>query len=279
MTVFNVRLGWWLQNPAQLRQWRHMGPRWGIMYLLSELLGMADDSSKYVYLSDGGHFENLGIYELVRRRCRFIVACDAGMDPGFEFEDLGNAIRKCQVDLGVTIDIDTRPIRPDLVDPARPGSLRGRHHSLRARRQADGRRQGGGGRLSPLHQALHHRERAQRRPPVPGRSRRVPSREHVGPVVRRVPVRELPEARPPHHASRVRRRRHLRAARGGRPRASGAGADVRGPQGALVSVERRGQGRLLEARRPPEHAQGGAAPGRRASASWTPRSTRSGTSS
>ena len=114
MTVFNVRLGWWLQNPAQLRQWRHMGPRWGILYLLSELLGMADDSSKYVYLSDGGHFENLGIYELVRRRCRFIVACDAGMDPGFEFEDLGNAIRKCQVDLGVTIDIDTRPIRPDL---------------------------------------------------------------------------------------------------------------------------------------------------------------------
>ena len=38
------------------------------------------------------------------------------MDPGFEFEDLGNAIRKCQVDLGVTIDLDTRPIRPDLVD-------------------------------------------------------------------------------------------------------------------------------------------------------------------
>ena len=113
MTVFNVRLGWWLQNPAQLRQWRHMGPRWGILYLLSELLGMADESSKYVYLSDGGHFENLGIYELVRRGCRFIVACDAGMDAGFEFEDLGNAIRKCQVDLGVTIDIDTGPIRPD----------------------------------------------------------------------------------------------------------------------------------------------------------------------
>ena len=113
MTVFNVRLGWWLQNPAQLRQWRHMGPRWGILYLLSELLGMADESSKYVYLSDGGHFDNTGCYELIRRGCRFIVACDAGMDAGFEFEDLGNAIRKCQVDLGVTIDIDTRPIRPD----------------------------------------------------------------------------------------------------------------------------------------------------------------------
>ena len=108
----------------------------------------------------------------------------------------------------------TDPARP--LDPARPGSLRGRHHSLRADRQAVGRRQGGGGRLSPLHQALHHRERAERRPPVPGRSRRVPSREHVGPVVRRVTVRELPEARPPHHASRVRRRGHRRR-RGDRP--------------------------------------------------------------
>jgi hypothetical protein len=113
MTVFNVRLGWWLQNPRYRDVWRAEGPRWGIMYLLSELMGMTDESSKYVYVSDGGHFENLAIYELVRRRCRFIVVCDAGCDPGFEFEDLGNAIRKCQVDLGVPIDIHTRTIRPD----------------------------------------------------------------------------------------------------------------------------------------------------------------------
>jgi hypothetical protein len=120
MTVFNVRLGWWLQNPRYRNVWRSEGPRWGIMYLLSELAGMTDESSEYVYVSDGGHFENLGIYELVRRRCRFIVVCDAGCDPGFEFEDLGNAIRKCQVDLGVSIDIDTRTIRPD---PASQRSL------------------------------------------------------------------------------------------------------------------------------------------------------------
>ena len=113
MTVFNVRLGWWLQNPRYRDVWRAEGPRWGIIYLLRELVGMADESASYVYVSDGGHFENLGIYELVRRRCRFIVVCDAGCDPGFEFEDLGNAIRKCQVDLGVSIDIGTRTIRPD----------------------------------------------------------------------------------------------------------------------------------------------------------------------
>ena len=115
LTVFNVRLGWWLQNPARPEVWRREGPRWGIRYLLSELVGMVDDRSKYVYVSDGGHFENLGIYELVRRRCRFIVACDAGMDPSFEFEDLGNAIRKCKVDLGIPIEINTQGILPDAV--------------------------------------------------------------------------------------------------------------------------------------------------------------------
>jgi hypothetical protein len=71
------------------------------------------DASPFVYLSDGGHFENLGIYELVRRRCRYIIACDAGCDGGYSFEDLGNAIRKCQIDLGIEIAIDPRAIAPD----------------------------------------------------------------------------------------------------------------------------------------------------------------------
>src|SRR5262249_14895048 len=50
-----------------------------------------------------GHFENLGLYEMVRRRCRYIVVIDASCDPGFTFEDLGNAVRKIMVDLGVSI--------------------------------------------------------------------------------------------------------------------------------------------------------------------------------
>ena len=113
LTVFNVRLGWWMQNPGKLGAWNKPGPRFGLYYLLKELFGLADEKSEYVYLSDGGHFENLGIYELVRRRCRFIVAVDAGMDRQFGFEDLGNAVRKCQVDFGVPIEIDTRAIIPD----------------------------------------------------------------------------------------------------------------------------------------------------------------------
>jgi hypothetical protein len=113
MTVFNVRLGWWLQNPRLTAQWKHPGPKLALLMLIEELMGMATDKSKYIYLSDGGHFENLGIYELVRRRCRYVIACDAGCDPDYKFEDLGNAIRKCQIDFGIDIDIDPRAIYPE----------------------------------------------------------------------------------------------------------------------------------------------------------------------
>jgi len=112
LTVFNVRLGWWIGNPRHRRTWRRSGPLQGLGYLLTELAGAANNKSAYVYLSDGGHFENLGLYELVRRRCRYIIACDGGEDSGFAFEDLGNAIRKCRADFGVEIQIDVSAIRP-----------------------------------------------------------------------------------------------------------------------------------------------------------------------
>ncbi|MDR3467477.1 MAG: hypothetical protein P4M07_16220 [Xanthobacteraceae bacterium] len=74
--------------------------------LFEEAFGLTTDTRPYVYLSDGGHFENLGLYEMVRRRCRFIVAVDAGCDPDLAFDDLGNAVRKIQIDLGITIRFD-----------------------------------------------------------------------------------------------------------------------------------------------------------------------------
>ena len=106
MTIFNVRLGRWCGNPRRPRHWKNSGPRIGLFCLISELFGLTDATSNFVYLSDGGHFENLGIYELVRRRCRLIVVIDAGADGKLDFEDLGNAIRKCYTDLRVEIDID-----------------------------------------------------------------------------------------------------------------------------------------------------------------------------
>jgi hypothetical protein len=111
MTVFNLRLGWWLGNPRREHGYQKSGPLNVLWSLVCELFGLTSDEGKYIYLSDGGHFENLGIYELVRRRCRFIVACDAEEDHTFGFGGLGNAIEKCRSDFGVDIDIDVEPIR------------------------------------------------------------------------------------------------------------------------------------------------------------------------
>jgi hypothetical protein len=110
MTLFNVRLGWWMGNPRHQRTWRFSSPRFvGLLYLLHELTGNSDDRSGYVDLSDGGHFDNLGLYELVRRRCRFMIVSDAEEDQGLTFGGLGNTIRKCRADFGVEITL--RPAR------------------------------------------------------------------------------------------------------------------------------------------------------------------------
>ncbi len=158
MTVFNVRLGEWLANPrfsndkflpavskllqrlgkrksgaAKLRIERERkivaspegGPRSSLLYLLCELFGTTTDVSKYVYLSDGAHFENLALYELVRRECDFIIASDAGEDPGYVFEDLANAIRKCRTDLRAEIVLNLAPIT------ANPRTRQAKYHAVR----------------------------------------------------------------------------------------------------------------------------------------------------
>jgi hypothetical protein len=112
MTMFNVRLGWWLFNPRRpepRQQWA--SPRFAPLELTKELLGMANDTSKFVYLSDGGHFDNMGLYELVRRRCYRIVICDAEQDEEYRFEGIANAIRKCRIDFGVEITLDLSKLR------------------------------------------------------------------------------------------------------------------------------------------------------------------------
>jgi hypothetical protein len=108
MTLFNVRLGAWLPNPASAatEQLQQAKPPNALLTLARELLGLSDDLGDAVYLSDGGHFENLGLYEMVRRRCRRILVVDAGADPGANFEDLGNAIRKIRIDLDVEIEFE-----------------------------------------------------------------------------------------------------------------------------------------------------------------------------
>jgi hypothetical protein len=112
LSLFNVRLGWWLRNPAICSEGDDPSPRFGLLYLLRELAGYTDVKSQFLNLSDGGHFENMGLYELIRRRCRFIIVSDAEQDGNFSFEGLGGAVRKCRTDFGAEIEIDPRALQP-----------------------------------------------------------------------------------------------------------------------------------------------------------------------
>jgi hypothetical protein len=112
MTLFDVRLGWWMGNPRYPDKWRSTGPRLGLGCLLSELLAHSDQKRGYVYLSDGGHFENLAVYELIRRRCRLIVACDCDSDPHYQFDNLLGLIEKARMDFGARIEINYSALRP-----------------------------------------------------------------------------------------------------------------------------------------------------------------------
>jgi len=122
MTLFNARLGWWLGNPrGNQRTWTSPSPRWGIRPFFDEAFGLTTDTNSWVYLSDGGHFENLAIYEMVLRRCHCVVVSDAGCDPNYTYADLASAVRKIRIDFGIPIDFDnpTMPMSPDKLPTAR----------------------------------------------------------------------------------------------------------------------------------------------------------------
>jgi hypothetical protein len=111
LSLFNVRLGWWLGNPGPAGNKTYMRgqPGFGVKYFADEALGRTSAEQKYVHLSDGGHFENLGLYEMVLRRCHTIVVIDADQDVRSTFDNLGNAIRKVRIDLGISIEFPTFP--------------------------------------------------------------------------------------------------------------------------------------------------------------------------
>lgn len=115
MTLFNVRLGWWIGNPRRDR-WKMQDPKLGLLYLLRDLVGKSDIDMKYVCLSDGGHFDNMGLYELVRRRCSYILIGDGEQDQEGTCEGFANAIRRCRIDFGVEINIDLKNITSKLKD-------------------------------------------------------------------------------------------------------------------------------------------------------------------
>ncbi len=81
--------------------------------------------SRLWYLSDGGHFENLGAYELVRRRVPYMIVIDAGADSDYDFDDFANFQRKVRIDFQAQLDLFTDQEWNDAVDrlaTTRPGA-------------------------------------------------------------------------------------------------------------------------------------------------------------
>jgi hypothetical protein len=133
MTIFNARLGWWLGNPGPIGEdtFMYNGPSHAITPMFREATGMTHDHSPWVFLSDGGHFENLGLYEMVLRRCKYIIVCDVTADDKYAFDDLANAIRKIRIDLGIPIDFEAIHIEPP--DESDPGSATARRYCAAGR--------------------------------------------------------------------------------------------------------------------------------------------------
>jgi hypothetical protein len=115
MTLFNARLGFWISNPRILVRERAIV--WWPVYFFRELLGRIGSGNKMINISDGGHIENLGVYELLRRRCRLIIAVDAGEDRAYTFFDVNNMIIRARNELGLEIRFRENEQPEELIRP------------------------------------------------------------------------------------------------------------------------------------------------------------------
>jgi hypothetical protein len=110
LTFLNVRLGFWIKRPEA----NDAAGTPGFMCLLREMTGIAmSEKHRWLNLSDGGHIENMGIYELLRRRCKFIISVDGEADPESTFHGHLTLVRHALIDFGITIDPKLNELRPD----------------------------------------------------------------------------------------------------------------------------------------------------------------------
>ena len=109
-----VRLGHWMRAPRErvALQWlSHLAWR-----AIPKPMMLASEASAtffgverpWWYMSDGGHFENSGVYPLLKRELGFIILSDAGCDARYEFGDMENLVRKARIDFGAEIDFYSR---------------------------------------------------------------------------------------------------------------------------------------------------------------------------
>lgn len=105
LAVFNVRLGVWMPSPAYMVDVNSgavppPGSR-RLDYVLKEIFRGHDIKGSYLYLTDGGHVDNLGILELFRRRCAVVYCFDGSGGPLTLLE----SVRLAAEEFGVTIDL------------------------------------------------------------------------------------------------------------------------------------------------------------------------------
>lgn len=100
LTLLNARLGWWLGNPSHARSWMRDSPALAFGPMLDELFSLTDAKAKFVNLSDGGHFDNTGVYEMIRRRCGRILLIDADTT----LSGMTNMALRARVDLKTTLE-------------------------------------------------------------------------------------------------------------------------------------------------------------------------------
>jgi len=124
MGLLNFRLGYWTPNPKNptMATFGRRTPNFLLPGLWEVLWrNRLNENGVFVQLSDGGHFENLALYELVRRKLRYIIVCDGGADPKFTFSDLANAMEKVRTDFGALIMIDNGDLQALTPQPGKDG--------------------------------------------------------------------------------------------------------------------------------------------------------------
>ena len=112
MMLLNMRLGLWLGTPGTRSgtpNYFSPGFKYGI------LRAGYKSGANFTELTDGGHFDNLGVYELARRRADVILVLDSEEDPSTAMAALASVCQRVQEDFNTTIDISEQA---DKIAPA-----------------------------------------------------------------------------------------------------------------------------------------------------------------
>lgn len=112
LSFINLRLGLWIRSPIDRASAFARQP--GARELVKEMTGFGmAESDEWLLLTDGGHLDNSAAYELLRRRCRFIVAVDGSADPNGEFDTVMTLVRHARLDMGIEIKCGLDELRTD----------------------------------------------------------------------------------------------------------------------------------------------------------------------